>query len=173
MKGVLINSFKDYYLEKKDEDSWKKLLNNIGLGNHTIILATTDFDDSKAMSLIEHMADELNMQKKLFLKELGEYFVTNTSQKLYKHFYRKYNSAKEFLLNLDNIHKQMTSTVKGAKPPKFSYSEKDDKTLLMTYNSHRDMVDYFIGAIQGVGKIYNERLLVNITSNNQAEIRFQ
>ena len=81
-------------------------------------------------------------------------------------------TAKDFLLNMDKIHEATTRTVPDARPPKFQYKWKDDKTLIMIYNSQRNLMPFLLGLIKGVGKYYNTNLQVNQLSSKEVEIKF-
>src|SRR3990172_8470663 len=76
------------------------------------------------------------------------------------------------LMKADVIHDVATKMMRNAAPPRFIYVEKDKKTLLMTYNSSRNMMPFFLGLIKGVGKYFNEDLTLNVISSNQVEITF-
>jgi methyl-accepting chemotaxis protein len=173
MKGVVVGSIKDYYISKKGQEEWFSLLEQIGLDRHKLILATTDFDDTLVEKIIDKMADSLQLKKEELLKELGKYFVTNSTQKLYQFFYKKHNSAKSFLLDMDKLHLQMTSIIKDARPPRFEFEEKDESTLTIKYKSHRNMLSYLEGALIGVGEVYNENLAVSKIGNDKVEIKFK
>jgi methyl-accepting chemotaxis protein len=172
MKGVVVGSIKDYYISKKGEDEWFNLLEQVGLDRHKLILASTDFEDASVEKIIDKMADSLQLNTEKLLKELGEYFVTNSTQKLYRYFYKKHNNAKDFLLDMDKLHVQMTSVINEAKPPRFDFEEKDEKTLIIKYKSHRNMLSYVEGAAIGVGKVYNNKLTVNKIGDDKIEVKF-
>ena len=73
---------------------------------------------------------------------------------------------------MDNVHDITTKNIKNARPPRFKYKEVDDKTLIMTYKSHRGLIDILIGLIKGVGKHFNEDLQVRKINDTQVEIKF-
>ena len=173
MKGVVVGSMKDYYISKKGENQWFNLLEHAGIDRHKLILATTPFDDALVEKIIDKMADNLQLKKELLLKELGEYFVVNSTQKMYKHFYNEFNNAKDFLLNMDRLHVQMTSVIKDSRPPRFEFEEKDENTLIIKYKSHRNMINYLEGGTMGVGKVYNEILSVKRLNSETIEVKFK
>jgi hypothetical protein len=61
--------------------------------------------------------------------------------------------------------------MKSAKPPRFKYEWKDEKTLVMTYSSNRGMVAFMPGLIRGVGKYFKEDLEVSLVGND-IEVKF-
>ena len=76
------------------------------------------------------------------------------------------------ILGMDKIHVQMTATIRNARPPRFDYQWKDERTLIVTYKSFRGMIDIYRGLVLGVGKLFNEPLRARKLDNTQVEIVF-
>ena len=57
----------------------------------------------------------------------------------------------------------------NAHPPRFTYEEPDDKTLIITYISVRGLIDLFISIAKGLVKKYNED--VEITKIGIANVK--
>jgi hypothetical protein len=62
--------------------------------------------------------------------------------------------------------------MKNAHPPRFDYTWKNEKTLIMHYKSQRGLIDFAVGLIKGVGKFYHENLRVAKVGSDQIEIVF-
>ncbi len=74
---------------------------------------------------------------------------------------------------MDRVHKGTTSTLPDAKPPRFEYEFKDEKTLIMKYKSHRNLIEFMVGLLKGVGKFYKEDLRINPLGRDKVEIIFK
>ncbi len=74
---------------------------------------------------------------------------------------------------MDEVHRKVTLNIQNANPPRFDYEWKDEKTLIMTYKSKRNLIEFFIGLIKGVGKYFNEELEVRKLGGNRVEIKFK
>ena len=83
------------------------------------------------------------------------------------------NSAKELILGMDKIHYQVTKILPNAHPPRFDYEEIDEKTLKVHYKSHRKMINFYIGLVKGVGKLFKTPLQVKKLSDEYVEIKFE
>jgi len=57
---------------------------------------------------------------------------------------------------LDNIHEITTRTVPNAAPPRFEFQDVDANTLMVTYKSRRNMIDFYVGLVKGVGKLLQD-----------------
>jgi len=172
MKGVIVVCLKELVTTKFGEDVWKKCLVDVGVNPNTTFLHSADVDDGTVVGVLQAVCKNLNITLEQAAEAFGDYWVNEFSQKIYKSFYNKHKSAKEFLLSMDNVHDIITKTMENAKPPKFGYENKDENTLIMHYNSHRGLIDIMIGLIKGVGKFYNEKLTVTKIGNEKVEIKF-
>jgi hypothetical protein len=70
------------------------------------------------------------------------------------------------------MHKSVTKNIENANPPKFEFEWKNDKTLIITYISTRGLIDFVVGLAKGVGKYFNQNLLVRKISNTKVEVLF-
>ncbi len=172
MKGVIAKCLGDLVKEKFGKDKWGDALERSGLDRHSIFLATEDVDDIAVLKVVDSVCKVLNISHVQAVDAFGDYWVNVFAPKIYAPYYRGMNSAKEFLLNLDKVHIKTTETIQNAHPPRFEYEWKDEKTLIMKYKSKRDLIDFFVGLIKGVGKHYNEDLKVTKIGNQKVEIIF-
>lgn len=172
MKGVIVQCLENLIKEKFGKDKWESSLEDAGLPKNTIFLATEDVDDSAILNVIGCLCKTLNISLNQAADAFGDYWVNVFAPKVYNSFYIGVNSAKEFLLKMDDVHRLTTNTIPNAKPPRFEYEWKDDKTLIMQYNSSRGLIDFFVGLVKGVGKYYNESLDVKKLGTDKVEVVF-
>jgi hypothetical protein len=173
MKGVIIKCLKDMVIEKFGMDKWKAIAEKSGLDPFTAVKTLDDIEDAKALKIVESTCSVLNVSLPQAADAFGDYWVNVFAPKIYSIYYEGVESAREFILKMDDLHTRATSHIKNAKPPRFEYSWKDDKTLLVTYKSHRGLIDFFAGLARGVGRYYNENLIVTKLSETLVEIKFE
>ena len=172
MKGVIINCLAEMVKEKFGEDKWEATLKGAGLDRSTVFFTTQDIPDDVALKVIESACQVLGISRAQAADAFGEYWVNTFAPKIYGAYYEGVNSAKDFLLNMDRVHRAATRSLPDAHPPRFGYDWQDDKTLIMTYQSHRGLIDIMIGLIKGVGKYYQEDLQVTQIGPNKVRIVF-
>ena len=172
MKGTILKCLQELVISNFGKDKWEKSLEDVGLKKSTLILPIMDFDDSLTMKIIEAVCKILNISLTQAADAFGDYWVNVYSQKMYNNYY-KGKTVKEFLLNMDNIHVEITKTLKNARPPRFDYEWKDDKTLIMHYKSYRGLIDFVNGLVKGVGKFYKEDIKVTKLGTSKIQIIFQ
>ncbi|HOP07090.1 MAG TPA: heme NO-binding domain-containing protein [candidate division Zixibacteria bacterium] len=173
MKGTIIKCLQDLVTDKYGQEEWKAAIEDAGLRRNTIFMPISDIDDESVLAIITAVCT----RQKLSLAEIsnifGDYWVNVYSQVMYKQFFQRHSTARQFILAMDDVHVNMTRTMANARPPRFDYEWKDDCTLHMTYKSHRGLIDLMVGLIKGVGRYYGESLGVTLVSRNIVQIVFQ
>ena len=172
MKGVIAMCLKDLVVNKFGAAKWDECLKNLGEAQDIPILASSDMHDEVVMKMIQETCKTLGISLQQAADAFGEYWVCNFSQKIYGAFYRKYRGAKEFLLAMDKVHVDMTTMLKDSNPPRFDYEWKDNRTLIMKYKSKRNLIDFAVGLVKGVGKYYKEDIKVTKLSDDKIQIVF-
>lgn len=172
MKGVIVNCLKDLVINKFGLDKWEAALEKIGLDKKMTFIVTQDVDDAVALKVVGSVCAVLNISLSQAADAFGEYWMCSYAPQIYKSYYRGVKSAKEFLLKMDEIHRQTTESIPNAKPPRFEYSWENEKTLIMKYKSQRGLMDFMLGLIKGVGKYFKENLKVSKLNNESAKIVF-
>lgn len=172
MKGTIVNCLEKMVVDKFGKEVWERTLDTAGVSRQTIFLALADVPDEIVLNLVSGLCKELNIGMKEAAEAFGDYWMTEYASKMYTNFFRGANNAKEFLLKMDKIHDTVTKTLSNAAPPKFEFEWADEKTLLMTYESKRNLIHFFQGLVKGVGKYYGEDLKMTMRSPNKMEIQF-
>ncbi len=172
MKGIIAMCLKDLVVEKFGADKWEECLRKAGADQDISILATSNMHDEVVLKVVQGVCATLGISLQQAADAFGEHWVCNYSQKIYPAYYRKYGTAKEFLLAMDKVHVEMTESIKDAHPPRFDYEWKDKRTLIMKYNSNRNLIDFAVGLAKGVGKFYKEDLKVLKLADDKMQIVF-
>jgi hypothetical protein len=157
---------------KFGKDKWTKALEAVGYNQKKVFLATEDIDDAKVLGLIDSVCKVLNISLAQAADAFGEYWVCEYAPRIYKAYYKGAESAKDFLLKMDEVHRLTTINIPNAQPPRFKYEWLDDKTMLMKYDSKRGLVDILVGLVKGVGKHFKENLQVSRMGNVGVKVVF-
>ncbi|MFN4245127.1 MAG: heme NO-binding domain-containing protein [Brevinematia bacterium] len=160
MKGIIVLAIKELIESKFGEDKWKEILIKAGIERQPIILPISDFDDQVVLKVIEAIQKVLGISREEVANAFGDYWVNEYSQRVYGHLYKSHKDAKSFITAMDKVHYDMTKNMPNAHPPRFEYEWINDKTLIIHYKSSRNMIDFMIGLIKGVGKFYKENIEV-------------
>jgi len=172
MKGTVVICLQDLVKTKFDEEHWKNILVKSGLSKDLKFYCHHNIDDEIIMKLLNNTCEVLGLTLQQMADIFGEYWIKEFTSKKYFAFYTGKKSAKEFLLNMDKVHVKMTEKIENAKPPRFTYEEINEKTIIMTYSSSRNLQQIWIGIIKGVGKYFNEKIDIEILSKNSVKLTF-
>jgi len=172
MKGTVVKCLEEVVCLKFGKDKWQKSLEKAGVEKSTLFLPTSNIDDSQVIRVVEAVCSTLQISLTQVANDFGDYWINVYCQKMYKPYFRRYKTAKDFLLALNNIHIEITEMMNNAQPPKFTYKWQNDKTLMMHYQSHRGLIDFAVGSAKGVAKYYGENLDITKVSNKKLKIIF-
>ncbi len=172
MKGVILDCMEKLVVEKKGKPVWEKILVNSGFDKNKKFLITQDIDDKIVLKIIDSTCIVLNNSLQTTANAFGVYWMKYYAPKIYRAYFGNTKTAKDFLLKLNKTHEQVTNNIENARPPIFEYEQPDEKTLIMTYISERNLMEFFIGLIKGVGKYFDEELTIERTGGNKVKINF-
>ena len=173
MKGTIALCLKNMIKDRFGEDKWKVILQKSGLNPNMSINPTQDIDDDTFMKVVNTSCSVLNVSYTQAADAFGDYWMNSYAPNIYVAYFMGLKSAREFLLSLDSTHEMVTRSIENAHPPRFQYHWKDNKTLIMTYMSHRDLIDFVVGLIKGVGHYFDEDLKVTKIDADKVEIIFK
>ena len=161
MKGVIPSCLGHLVMNKFGKDKWEAALKLAGLEKRSPFLATEDVPDETVLKVVDSVCKVLNISLEQAADAFGEYWVCTYASDIYKSYYQRAASAREFLLKMDEVHRITTGSIPNAQPPRFEYTWAGDKTLIMKYKSKRNLSVFMIGLVKGVGKYYKENLQVS------------
>ncbi len=172
MKGTIVKCMEELVTKKFGAAKWKESLKNAGMPESRFFGVSDDVPDAEIMAIMQGIATAGGLTMDQVMDAFGDYWSSAYAPVLYDVYFAKAKSTRELLLNLDSIHVAMTRTMKSAQPPHFTYEWKNDKVLVMLYESRRGLVALMPGLIRGLGKYYKDNPKVNVTGN-KVEVQFQ
>ena len=172
MKGVFVLALKELTTQKAGLAKWQEAFGRAGFGMREVILPITEVDDTACKRLIGALCIVL----RLTITELGEMFgmfwMTVYVPRIFSLYFKNIRSAREFILRLDNIHQSTGNFTPNARPPRFACTEQDQQTILIKYTSHREMIEFVIGLLYGLGAYYKEELVITPVGNSTVRVVF-
>ena len=123
--------------------------------------------------MVENTGKVLNLTKQQVCDAFGDYWVNTYAPKIYFMYYDKFKNAKQFILGMDKTHEIVTRNILNARPPRFTFEEVDENTIIVNYISTRGMIDFYAGLVKGVGKYFNTPIDVKKLSEDRVELTFR
>lgn len=157
MKGTVVltwfNSIKDLY----GQEVLDKALRQNGWQEDFVINPLEDIQDAGVHKIIGTVSSLTGKKTDAIWKEIGRSNI-NSFQKWFPSYFERY-SLKSFLMVMDEVHKQLTKMVPGAKPPRLIAKEVSNNEIEIQYSSFRGMFDYFLGLLEGSAAFFNEKIV--------------
>jgi hypothetical protein len=172
MKGTIVKCLEELVISKYGKDKWVRSLEDAGMDPLAIIWPMGDIPDAQVIELVKAVCQNLGISLVQAADAFGDYWVNVYAQKMYQMYFARHSTAKGFLQAMNKVHQEMTRNIEKARPPRFEFEWKDERTLIMTYHSHRGLLDFVVGLAKGVGRFYKENLRVTKLEPNQVKIVF-
>jgi Haem-NO-binding len=170
VKGTIIVCLRELVLARKGDAGWSDVLIRVSLDPASIYTLHQDVGEPETIALFVASGDVLGLSSVELYDAFGLHWCVVYAPKIYKSFYRKHNSTREFILDINGIHARLTAAIPNARPPRFQVEELGARSLLVTYSSSRQLIDLAVGLARGLGAHYNEKLSVKKLSPSQFRI---
>jgi len=164
MKGIINKGIQELVEAKFGEEAWGKI-KELAKCEEAFFLISEDYPDQMTADLLKAANEVSGIDQETLMCEFGKFWVSNTGAKAYPSFFKLAgNNSREFLLNMNKVHRLVTKNIPNSAPPHFEYEELADGRLLMHYQSERKLCPVLRGLILGVGIYFNEELHVKETA---------
>lgn len=172
MKGTIVKCLEELVKEKFGPEKWKEIAEVSGTPlDKAIIMPVADFDDNTVIQVVQATCKVLGITLEQAADAFGDYWMTVYAPRCYPSFLQQ-PSTREFLLRMDDVHQQMTRAMKNARPPRFVFEWKDDRTLVVHYQSTRGLIDFAVGLCRGAGHYFKEDIAVTKLSDSEVQVVF-
>ncbi len=174
MKATITNCLAELVETRFGKDKWNAILTDSGLQSQSskFRLSPSDVPDDQVYKLLASTCKVLEITSQQAADAFGSYWCCTYAPRLYSPIVKQFKNAKDMILGLDTVHIMMTSTIQTAHPPRFNYNWELDNSLVVTYESYRNMIYIYIGLVKGVGEFFKEKLVVTKLSGQQVKIVF-
>ena len=174
MKGTILVCLRDMLVHDVGigPDQWRDMLEVSGFDRNMVLLPSTDVSDELALRVFGEAQNTYFPSHIAMADAFGHYWSVIYAPSIYASVYQRISNARDFILNMDRVHIQVTQSIPNAKPPRFTYTPVGADKLLVDYKSHRGLVHLFAGLCRGIGHYYGENLKVDVLSEQQISIQF-
>ena len=73
---------------------------------------------------------------------------------------------------MDEVHATVTKNMPNAHPPRFKFENVNENTIIVNYLSGRNMIDFYIGLVKGVGNYFKTPITIKKLSEKKVELTF-
>ena len=170
MYGLLLDSIQKFLCEKYGEQYWDRIRRRANLQNHWFVTHEV-YSDDVLLDLVNAAAIELGEDNGTVMRMFGEYFAKNIGHYGYARLLRVLGrDLRDFLNGLDDLHEYLRfSYPKMCSPSFFCESETEEGLILHYTTARRGYIQYVIGQLKTVGRIYGKDLEIRVLSEEIAE----
>lgn len=172
MKGIVIDCLQEIVVGSFGPGQWSKILQATGRDTGAPFRLDDDLTDEDTLDLFGATCTATGLSFEQACDVFGAYWVGTYIPKRFPEFYDGIGSTRQFLLKLDEIHSAVRHRLQNATPPRHHYHWKDATTLEMTYESERDLMRLFLGALEGAAKHFGEKIKVRQLDRIRVAIEF-
>jgi len=173
MKMEIIDCLSEMVKKNFGEEKWREILEKSEFNNYrTKFINGLDIFDEKVMEIFSKTCEVLNINMEQAADAFGDYWINSYAIRYYKGYYSKYKTAKEFILNMDNIHVEVTKIIQNAHPPRFETEKIGNNKIKVKYISKRKMITFYIGLLKGIARYFKEKIDIQQLSEEAVTIEF-
>ncbi|MBD3237866.1 MAG: heme NO-binding protein [Candidatus Eisenbacteria bacterium] len=160
IKGVINKGIQELVEQRFGADVWQRVKAAAGC-DEPFFATSEDYPDESTVALVRAIAGVTEIPAETVQVEFGRFWVPHTGRAAYPSFYGLAgHTPREFLRNLDRIHRQVTRSLRNAVPPRFVCEETDADAMRIHYYSQRGLCRVLEGLILGVGDLFDQELRV-------------
>jgi len=164
MKGIINKGIQDLVETAYGAEAWAKV-RSLAHCDEEFFAISRDYPDEMTLALVKAAAEVADLPIGTVMIEYGKFMVPNTLKEHYPAYFELAGSTpREFLLNMDRVHRHVTKSISRSAPPQFAHDELPDGRLLMHYDSERGLCAVLQGLILGVGILFGQELEVRQTA---------
>jgi hypothetical protein len=158
MKGIVFDLLEQVVSQEYGEETCDTRLEKSGLEGAYTSLGS--YPDQELYRLVGTASTALNLPGDEIVRWFARKALPLMALK-FPEFFRSHKETRAFLLTLnDVIHPEVRKVFPGADVPTFAFDNSDPKTLVMFYNSKRQLGSFAMGLIEGAAVHYAEKVAV-------------
>lgn len=163
MYGLVNIALEQLIIEENGPEYWDMIKTKAGYEDLIFSYMET-YQDDVTEKLVEVASLELGLAEEELLEKFGTYWVIKTVQKSYAHFFKMGGkNVREFVTNLDHIHKRLSVSLENITAPQFDVLRETENTMTITYTSERQSyLPLTVGLIKGLFLHFKEEGTVTV-----------
>ena len=152
MKGVVFVIFEEFVIDGWGEEVFESLLDVCPHVAAEPIVSPSTYPDAWIVDMLNAACKRLGVDAPTALRAFGRFAFPELHRR-FPVFADGCSHPKEFLLSVhDLIHVEVRKLMEEARPPAFTYEDTGLDTLLMRYDSPRNLCFLMEGLLDGVGE---------------------
>lgn len=166
MKGIVFTEFLEMVEKEFGIDTVDDIIDASNLDSGGSYTSVATYPVEELLSLTEALSQLTQTPVNRLVHSFGQYLANSFVEK-FPSFFEEQKTTLEFLKRVDqHIHVEVKKLYPEAELPKFTHQQKDQHTLLLHYQSTRNLPDLAHGLIEGSSLYYKENIDIQRTTDN-------
>ncbi len=169
MKGTVVSTWMKTCRNIYGDNTVKGAMVSAGWSENKIFTPLENVDDKEIKEVMANIAKASRIDIKELWGKVGRDNIKTFAEDFPAFF--QCENLYSFLRNIYPIHIEMTKKFLGAKPPLLIIEPISSREGVLTYESKREMYDYFYGLLEGSAEFFNERISFKEIERNNGRLK--
>ncbi|WP_435347120.1 heme NO-binding domain-containing protein [Haloarchaeobius sp. HRN-SO-5] len=158
MHGIILKGLKDFVVDTYDQQTWNQICEAADI-ERRLYVPVTEYPDEHVFALVEAAVDLSGEEPADLLRAFGRFVVPQLVQTYGVHVDEDWTGL-DLIENVERyIHQALRSkNISTFDPPGIDARRIDAGTVVVDYDSDRQLCDVAMGLVQGIGEHYDESL---------------
>ncbi len=168
MYGLVNEAIEQLLTAQCGPQAWTAIRRDAGVSDGSFI-AMQAYPDEVTYALVESASRHTGLSADQLLEAFGEYWIRYTAEEGYGPLLNMAGTTfREFLGNLDRLHKHVASHMPELVPPSFRLEELADHHFRLYYHSHRPgLAPMVVGLLRGLGARFHQSVTVSTVTDSE------
>lgn len=171
MKGTVVATWLRTCRKIYDKSVVEKAMSSVGWKSSRIFSPADNVDDNEVRNVIEYIAKAQGIPVNELWRKIGQDNINSFFNDFPAFF--QHENLYSFLKSLFDIHVEMVKKFPGAKPPIVNIEPISSNKAIFSYNSKREMYDYFLGLLEGSAEFFKEKITYRIMEQGQGILKLE
>ena len=171
MRIAIIWGIKDWVIKKFNCDTWEKIADDEGFSVHEFKSTDARINDIRLNNFLNTVMKRTKLMHDSFIESFIPFWITEFTSKFYVYLAQNKNSAKEFLMSVNEINNDIAKFLPNESVIHIECVDSAPTSLTYHYQNEQVLVDV-IALLRVVGKYYKTEFNIRKINNSSAEIIF-
>lgn len=171
MKGTVVATWLKTCRKIYNSDSVDEAMSSVGWKPKRIFSPAENVEDDEVKKVIEYIAQTQGVSVNELWRSIGKDNINSFFNDFPAFF--EHDNLYSFLKSLFDIHVEMVKKFPGAKPPLVNVEPISSNKAIFSYNSKREMYDYFLGLLDGSADFFKEKITSKVLEKGQGVLKLE
>lgn len=171
MKGTVVATWLKTCRKIYDDEVVNMAMESVGWKSSKIFLPGENVEDEEIRRVISFISDKKNVSVNELWRTIGKDNILSFFNDFPAFF--EHENLYSFFRSMFDVHVEMVKRLPGAKPPILNIKPISNRKAVFSYNSKREMYDYFLGLLDGSAEFFKENIEVKEIERSMGSLKVE